>query len=162
MYKRLKKRIGGYEKEAQLYRFTLDNRGKVFLARDLTDKFEYTESAKYGGYPGVLKSRLGKYISLLAWKRGQRRYMQIRDIIWVPKEKVIELSKARHIPFNKWGANSDKHFAWIHRDYMPFWLLGEYGGPLKDDAFIKQLQSNIKMTKQEIKTLKMGEKWNET
>ena len=143
--KRLEKRIKGYEKESDLYSFALENKGKVFAGRDLVDRFEYVDTIKFGGYPTLLTSRMGKYINLISHHRGERRYIQIRDVIWIPKVKVKELDHAKRLPPGQFSLKSGKDFAWIERALVPFWLLQEYGGPLRDDAYLYRLRSLVRI-----------------
>jgi len=158
-YKRYKKRIANLETEIELYEFSLQNRGEIFWAKEVVKRFGYENNLHYGGYPSLVSSRLGKYIRLLPYKKGQKRFLQVKDVIWLPKEKVNEaINKKRLNMFNS-GQTASNGFIWVEREKVPFWMLEEYGGRNGSEDFINRLKLEIKSTEDKIKTLKLGEKW---
>lgn len=153
-YKLLKKRIEGAKKEIVLYQFALQNKGKIFWAREIVDMFGYTETAKFGGYPTVLQSRLGKYIDLIPKpKKQDKRYLRVLDVVWIPKEilegrkTVTKLMRPTH------------GYHLVSRREVPWWLLSEYGGKLNERSMIDNEKALIAQWQHEIEQLKLGEKW---
>lgn len=159
-YKRYKKRIEGYKREIEMYQFSLKHKGKAMWAKELADHFGYYESIRYGGYPGLLNTRLGKYIRLLPHRKGQKRFLQFKDIVWMPQDKFIAIFEdTRRLTTFDCGTNPSSGYRWVKRSKVPFWVLAEYGGSVKDEDFINELTQRIQLTENKIKYLKLGEKW---
>lgn len=152
-YKLLKKRIDYAEKEIELYKFSLKYKNQKLRAKTLTEWFGYQSSVRIGGYPSLRQSRLGKYIELLPQQyRSEIRYAIIRDVVWVP------LSIVSDFEIRSWMTKANYEHLLVEREKVPFWLLSEYGGIVKDQNFIGYLQSKIDCWKDEIKILKERDK----
>ena len=160
-YKRYKKRIEGYTKEMEMYRFAIENKGNIFWAKEIVDHFDYGHNLRFGGYPSILNSRLGKYISLLPHKRGEKRFLQVKDVIWIPQKTFTETINPRRLNLLDSSKTASLGFMWVEKSKVPFWLLADYGGPVSTDDYVNRLKESILDTKDEIKTLKLGEKWKQ-
>jgi len=154
-YKTLRRRIEGLQKEKMLYTFCLTNIGKTFWAREVCQKLGYEKTIHFG-YDSLQHSRLGKYINITPTSKGKKRYIQVKDIIWIPTDlyKNVKVDQYR---YNISHATL-LGFNWISKSQIPFWLLSEFGGKVDPYDFIDVIDKNVKELYEKINDLKKGKK----
>lgn len=149
---KLERRLEGLKREKAIYEYALDNVGAKIIKTKLMKKFGLT--VYQSDAQNFEKSRLEKYTVKYGYPTKQRghhgnyiiRYKRyIRDIIWLPQH-LIEQHMITTIACRnpRWGHKL------CYKKTVPFWLLGEYGGPYTGREFITEINKRIKETEEEL------------
>ncbi|MGD2072873.1 MAG: hypothetical protein PVG65_05240 [Candidatus Thorarchaeota archaeon] len=123
-------------KEIKAYLYMRNKVNKKILDSELREDFNYSSNTS------IYLTRIHKYLVLRPRTHGLPTLYEVLDKIYVPKE-YKNYKKGKYIcPLTING----KIYYLIPKRLLPWWLLEEFGGPLKDtpDDFIKYLEeSNI-------------------
>lgn len=117
-------------KEVKVYTFMRSHVGKEYKQRYLSGLFGYKTSS-------IWKTRVSKYISLVSpsWRRGGTYRVQNR--IWIDNKKRYKL-KLRPMSFV-----CIKGLILVDKDDVPWWLLEEHGGPIKDNELMIRAEKSL-------------------
>lgn len=103
---------------------------------------EYKLKEVFGYHPAtsITSTRLRKYMFYVPRSKGLPMQWQIMDRIYVP----IDYESYKPMAIQAPGlAVNDIDYCLMDKKWFPWWLLGEFGGPLKDipDDFLKYLEA---------------------